>query len=128
MKLLKKILISVLLVIGLFIVLATINKNQIGEFAGIIDRFNPLVPEKELYVKSRTPDTVNSHGIATYIQEAADKNGNKRTIQFNAIQTMTEGIYVKLHTKGAYVEEIEKCEESQVPKKALKELNDLSPN
>ena len=93
--------------------------NQHSEFAGIMDQLNPLVTEGEVYVKTKKPDAVNSYGTATYIQEAVDKNGKKRTVEFNGIGVLKEERYLKLTNKGAHVETYEEVDKNEVPEKAL---------
>ncbi|MGX7417938.1 YxeA family protein [Carnobacterium gallinarum] len=126
MKLLIKI--SIIALLGVVVLggLTLATKKNSGEIAGIVDRFNPFVPKSELYVIAKEPNSVNTYGTSNYIQTAVDKDGNTREIDFNAIQKMTLGIYVKIKNKGAYVEDIEKVELSDIPQKAAEKLAELN--
>ncbi|EPH95436.1 MULTISPECIES: YxeA family protein [unclassified Enterococcus] len=95
------------------------TESQSGELAATIDQVNPLVPKGERYVKTKKPDEVNDYGTATYIQQAADENGNAREIRFNGISVLKEERYLKLYTKGGHVETYEEVDKSEVPEKAL---------
>ncbi|MBF8807947.1 MAG: YxeA family protein [Enterococcus lacertideformus] len=89
------------------------------EFARIMDQLNPLVTKGEVYVKTKKPDEVNSYGVATYIQKAADKNGHERIIEFNGMTVLKESHYLKIKNKGAHVETYEEVDKTSVPKRAL---------
>ena len=93
-----------------------------GELAGVVDRFNPLVSSGEVYVKTKEANAIEDHGVARYIQSAADSNGNIREIEFIAGKELTQGKYLKVFNKGAHVETYEEVAESDVPASALKAL------
>lgn len=99
------------------------SKNSTSEVAEILDQLNPLVPKSELYVKTTTPQSVNSYGTASYQQLAADKNGKTHTIQFNGLKELKTDRYLKLTNKGAHIETYEEVPRDQVPKSALKEID-----
>ncbi|MGC6768489.1 YxeA family protein [Enterococcus sp. LJL51] len=99
--------------------LVLFTRNSSGELAGIVDRFNPLVSEGEVYVKTKEADEINGYGTARYIQKAADENGKTREVDFNAISELTTGKYLKLYNKGAYIETYEEVAREAVPEKAL---------
>ena len=119
----KKLFITLLaggtLIGGALLVIPQLTKNSGGEIAGIIDRFNPLVAEGEVYVKTKKADEVNGYGTATYRQNAVDKDGQTRTIEFSGMSELKVGHYLKLKNKGAYVETYEEVFEAEIPAAAL---------
>ena len=114
-----------LLILGVMVTggLLMFTRNSSGELAGIIDRFNPLVPEGEVFVKTKEADSVNSYGTARYVQLAADKDGKTREVDFNAIEELKTDHYLKLYNKGAYIETYEEVSREDIPEKALSSID-----
>lgn len=104
---------------GAFLITPQLTKNSGGELAGIIDRFNPLIPQGEVYVKTKKADEVNGYGTATYRQTAVDKEGQTRKVEFSGISELKVDRYLKLKNKGAYVETYEEVFEDEIPAAAL---------
>lgn len=116
-------LIGFLAVMGIITFGATVlTKNSSGELAGIIDRFNPIVPKGEVFVKTTKPESVNGYGTAAYKQIAADADGHTRTVEFNGMSELKVDHYLKLTNKGAYVENYEEVAKDEVPPKALSKI------
>ncbi|MBC1520114.1 YxeA family protein [Listeria aquatica] len=96
--------------------------NQSGEMAGIIDRFNPLVKEEAVYVKTSKPVNVDEHGNANYKLTAVNQDGKTRTIEFMAMGELKQDRFLKLSSKGAYVETYEEVPREKLPDKAMEKL------
>lgn len=116
MKTIIKLAAGVLLLLG---GAALFSSHAPNDVAQIIDQLNPLLPTKDLYVKTTTPDFVNDYGTAAYKQMAADQNGDTREIQFSGMSELKTDRYLKLTAKGAHVETYEEVQKVEVPKKAL---------
>ncbi|WP_303218056.1 YxeA family protein [Enterococcus asini] len=116
MKTIIKLAAGVLLLLG---GAALFSSHAPSDVAQVIDQLNPLLPTKDLYVKTTTPDFVNDYGTAAYKQMAADQNGDTREIQFSGMFELKTDRYLKLTAKGAHVETYEEVQKAEVPKKAL---------
>ncbi|MHC5248055.1 YxeA family protein [Enterococcus sp. LJL90] len=112
---------AVIIIIGLG-GLFFFTANSSGEVAAVIDRFNPLVQEGAVYVKTKAADSVNGYGTASYRQSAVDENGKERQIEFTADHELIQERYLKISNKGAYVETYEEVTAEELPVKALQAL------
>ncbi|MCH4056879.1 YxeA family protein [Lapidilactobacillus gannanensis] len=120
MKRFIKVVLGLILVVGVMAGgLALATRNSSGELAGVVDRFNPLVPEKVVYIKTTDPETVNGYGTAHYKQLAADEKGQARTIEFDGLKKFRRNYFMKLKSKGAYVSNYKIMPKEAVPQAAL---------
>ncbi|WP_219375406.1 YxeA family protein [Bacillus mycoides] len=91
-----------------------------------IDRFNPLVKEKDVYVLTKgeaKPDPEHDGKRYFYMLDGVDESGNKNTIKVGmAGKDKYVDSYLKVHVKGKYVYEFEKVQEKEVPEKAKEKL------
>ncbi|MDA2440829.1 YxeA family protein [Bacillus cereus] len=91
-----------------------------------IDRFNPLVKEKDVYVHTEgeaKPDPDHDGKRFYYVLDGVDELGNTNTIKVGmAGKDEYVGSYLKVHTKGKYVYEFEKVQEEKVPEKVKEKL------
>ncbi|MBO0423014.1 hypothetical protein BCR22_04725 [Enterococcus plantarum] len=99
------------------------TQNHSDELSGTIDQLNPLVPEGEVYVKTKKADSINSYGITTYKQQSFDKEGKSKEIIFTADHELQTDRYLKIYNKGAHIETYEEVSEQDIPEKALKQLH-----
>ena len=109
-----------IILIGMYIV--SNGKKQEGEIAGIIDQINPLVKQENSYVKTKKPDKFLEYDRVSYTQNAYNKYGESRDITFTAAKTLKLDKYLKITHKGAHVATYEEVNEMDIPKKALKEI------
>lgn len=116
MKTIIKLAAGVLLLLG---GAALFSSHAPNDVAQVIDQLNPLLPTKDLYVKTTKPESVNGYGTAAYKQMAADQEGHTREIQFSGLSELKTDRYLKLTAKGAHVETYEEVSQAEVPKKAL---------
>ncbi|MGE7621476.1 YxeA family protein [Viridibacillus sp. NPDC096237] len=91
-----------------------------------IDRFNPLVKEKYVYVLTKgeaKPDPKHDGKRYFYMLNGVDKSGNENTIKVGL--SGKDGYpdsYLKVHVKGEYVYGFEKVQEKEVPEKTKEKL------
>ncbi|MCU4959640.1 YxeA family protein [Bacillus cereus] len=91
-----------------------------------VDRFNPLVKEKDVYVFTKgeaKPDPEHDGKRYFYMLNGVDKSGNENTIKVG-ISGKYEyaNSYLKVHVKGKYVYAIKEVQEKEIPKKAKEKL------
>ncbi|MGF1438558.1 YxeA family protein [Bacillus thuringiensis] len=93
---------------------------------GNIDRFNPLVKEKDVYVLTKgeaKPDPEHDGKRYFYELDGVDELGNTNTIKVGVGgKDEYENSYLKVHVKGKYVNTFEKVQEEKVPEKAKEKL------
>ncbi|WP_242213847.1 YxeA family protein [Bacillus cereus group sp. BfR-BA-01383] len=91
-----------------------------------IDRFNPLVKEKDVYVYTEgeaKPDPEHDGKRYYYALDGVDELGNANTIKVGmAGKDEYVNSYLKVHVKGKYVYEFEKVQEEKVPEKVKEKL------
>ncbi|MED1304291.1 hypothetical protein BK704_09550 [[Bacillus thuringiensis] serovar konkukian] len=92
----------------------------------IVDRFNPLVKEKDVYVLTKgeaKPDPDLDGKRYFYMLDGVDESGNENTIKVGmAGKDEYVDSYLKVHVKGKYVYEFKKVEEKEVPEIAKEKL------
>ncbi|WP_242270522.1 YxeA family protein [Bacillus cereus group sp. BfR-BA-01425] len=90
-----------------------------------IDRFNPLVKEKDVYVhaKGKAKPDPEFDKRYYYILNGVDESGNENTIKVgvNRKDEFPDN-YLKVHVKGKYVYKYEEVQEEKVPEKAKEKL------
>ncbi len=91
-----------------------------------IDRFNPLVKEKDVYVHTEgkgKPDPEHEGRRFYYVLNGVDESGNENTIKVgvNGKDEFPDN-YLKVHVKGKYVYKYEEVQEEKVPEKAKEKL------
>ncbi|PEP53904.1 hypothetical protein CN557_08660 [Bacillus wiedmannii] len=91
-----------------------------------IDRFNPLVKEKDVYAlpkEAAKPDPVHDGKRYFYMLNGVDESGNESTIKVGyAGKDEYINSYLKVHIKGRYVYQFEAVQENEVPKKIKEKL------
>ncbi|PHA25530.1 hypothetical protein COI69_09180 [Bacillus cereus] len=91
-----------------------------------VDRFNPLVKEKDVYVLTKgeaKPDPKHNGRRYFYELNGVDTSGNENTVKLGV--SKKDGYsdsYLKAHVKGKYVYEFEKVQEKDIPEKAKEKL------
>ncbi|MGG2063618.1 YxeA family protein [Bacillus sp. S14(2024)] len=119
----KKILLGIIgLIIGLgaFMIVGTGNADE------NIDRLNPFVKEKVVYVLTKgegKPDP-GYPGRYMYILNGVDESGQEGEVKVGtaAKDEFQENTYLKLRAKGKYVFEFKEVQEKDVPEKAKEKL------
>ena len=118
----KKIALVLVIILGMVVVLPSTLKAVVPE-GQLVDRFNPFVKEEDRYVKTADKyGTAKSQGGYDYSQKAVNDSGEAREITFYAGKKLKEKAYLKLDSKGSFVESWEEVTEEEVPEKALSEL------
>lgn len=115
-KSLAILIVFVSLCLGVIIVLST---SGFYEVKAVTDRYNPTVHEKNSYVKTKSPDSVEEHKLRRYKQEAVDKYGNSMKVEFTAPYELKTNHYLKIKHKGTHVYSYEEVKKSEVPNKTL---------
>ncbi|MHA4412039.1 YxeA family protein [Bacillus cereus] len=91
----------------------------------IIDRFNPLVVEKDVYALTKGPAESDPDFPKRfmYVLNGVDESGKEKVIKVGvAGQTEYQDTYIKVRAKGNYVSIFEEVQESKVPEKAKDKL------
>lgn len=114
---------ALIAVSGLIVVGGGLLTSVEGE---AIDKFNPLVKEKDVYVHTEgeaKPDPEHEGRRFYYVLDGVDELGNKNTIKVG-MDGKDEYVnsYLKVHVKGKYVYKFEKVQEEKVPEKAKEKL------
>ncbi|GCF76717.1 hypothetical protein CN445_20730 [Bacillus cereus] len=91
----------------------------------IIDRYNPLVKEKDVYVLTKGPAEPDPDlpRRFMYVLNGVDESGNESEIKVGvAGETEYQDTYIKVRVKGKYVFSLEEVIESDIPEKAKEKL------
>lgn len=87
-----------------------------SELKQLVDRFNPLVAEQDVYVKTANQyGTQQEPGGYLYTQTGINEEEEEVTLSFFAGHQLREDAYLKLATKGKYVSEWEEVAASEIP-------------
>ncbi|HDR8160387.1 MULTISPECIES: YxeA family protein [Bacillus] len=87
-----------------------------------IDRFNPLVKEKDVYVLTKGEAKPDGKRYF-YMLNGVDESGDENTIKVGVSgKDDYPDSYLKVHVKGKYVYKFEKVQEKEVPEKAKEKL------
>ncbi|AWB45544.1 hypothetical protein DCC85_15920 [Paenibacillus sp. CAA11] len=81
----------------------------------VVDRFNPLVPKEDVFVRVNKPAKPDQ-GRFKYELTGYNAEGKKKKVTFTSSIQLPEGTYLKVSAKGAYTENYEKIAEEEVPK------------
>ncbi|CAM4152847.1 MULTISPECIES: YxeA family protein [Bacillus cereus group] len=108
--------------IGLFIVVigvASVSHNE------ITDRYNPLVKEDWLYVKAKESGRLSKIGevAGDYKLTGYYASGEGKDVKFYAPRGLREGAYVKVKTKGEYIETYQEVQPNEIPKEIKEKLD-----
>ncbi|MDZ4619214.1 YxeA family protein [Bacillus cereus] len=94
-----------------------------------IDRFNPLVKEKDVYVHTEgkaKPDPEHEGRRFYYVLDGVDELGNTNTIKVGMPgEDEHVNSYLKVHTKGKFVYGFEEVQEEKVPEKVKEKLKKI---
>ncbi|HHX0170611.1 TPA: YxeA family protein [Staphylococcus aureus] len=110
----------VLLATAVFFVFAT--KNSTSEFAGVIDRYNPIVRWDASYIRTAEPAKKGPHDTGVYRVTGINHEGKTRPLEFLTPKILKEDRYLKIKHKGAYVETYEEVKQDDLPKEVRKRL------
>lgn len=80
----------------------------------VLDRFNPLVPQEDVFVRISQPAEPDN-GRYKYELSGYNAEGKKKKVTFTSSAPLPEGTYLKVHAKGAYTESYKKVTEQEVP-------------
>lgn len=81
----------------------------------VIDRFNPLVPQEDVYVKINDKAEPDNKRFS-YTLTGYNAEGKERKVTFSTSSILKEGTLLKVSAKGAYVEKYEHVEAAEIPK------------
>lgn len=80
----------------------------------VLDRGNPLISQKDVYVQiNKQPEKV-SHRYE-YSLTGYTSDGNEKKVTFTTSATLPKNTYLKVDTKGSYVKKWEKIESHKLP-------------
>lgn len=109
---------SVLVIAG-YIMLLVLSKI---DTSGITDKYNPLVEEKQSYVKTSKAVSKQDAYIRNYSSNGYDMNGNKSRINYTATYDLKLNRYLKINHKGRHVESFEEVDKKEIPKNVLNKI------
>ncbi|MTD40139.1 YxeA family protein [Erwinia sp. CPCC 100877] len=119
----------VLFVAAVLVGLRVYTYRNTSECAAMIDRLNPLVKTKILYVKTSGkyeycyPDAVSKVDNYLYIQTCYTGEGEPRKMKFVSFsKKLHVDRYLKLTVKGQYVLFWEEINQEELPEKAATKL------
>lgn len=99
------------------------TKDDSSELVQLVDRFNPFVPEKKVYVKTSDEyGVLQEHDSYEYTQEGVNEDGQKIKITFWAPQKLKENAYLELDAKGKHVGSYQEVTEQDLPDAVKDEL------
>jgi len=91
----------------------------------IIDRYNPLVIEKDVYALTKEPSEPDPDYPRRfmYMLNGVDESGKESVIKVGITgQHEYQDTYMKVRVKGGYVFSLEEVKESDVPEKAKEKI------
>ena len=93
------------------------SKDRSNDLIQFIDRINPLVPEKPLYIQvDNTKGTPGEGSSYTYEQIAYTEANKKVPVSFYAPTKLKDGAYIELDAKGKYVKTYNEVSKENLPK------------
>ncbi|MHC5227943.1 YxeA family protein [Enterococcus sp. LJL99] len=118
---------TLIFIVGLFVGLKFYTVNNTSESAAIIDLINPIVSEETFYTKTKAeiayeyPDAVSKVENYAYIQECYNQEGQKRVLKFVSFgKKLKTNRFLKLSSKGQYIRSWEEVQESNLPVNMVK--------
>ncbi len=81
----------------------------------ITDRINPLVPKSDIYVQINEEGTPLTPGGYDYTLTGYNESGEKAEVTFYAPGELREDAYLRVYTKGKYVETWEEVQLEEMP-------------
>ncbi|HFK1530196.1 TPA: YxeA family protein [Bacillus cereus] len=89
----------------------------------IIDRYNPLVIEKDVYALTKGPADPDYPRRFMYMLNGVDESGKESVIRVGITGPHEyQDTYIKVRVKGGYVFSLEEVKESDVPEKAKEKI------
>ncbi|WP_276732541.1 YxeA family protein [Bacillus sp. (in: firmicutes)] len=88
----------------------------------ITDRISPLVPRQDLYVQINRDGQHLKPGGTEYTLDGYNKSGEKSEVTFLASGDLRKNAYLKVYTKGKYVETWEEVQYKDLPKNVQSQL------
>lgn len=80
----------------------------------VVDRFNPLISQKEVYVQIDEKPEKISHRYE-YSLTGYTSDDNKKKVTFTTSTTLPKETYLKVYAKGSYVETWEEVKFNKLP-------------
>lgn len=108
--------------IGLIVVLVLIGSLLLVR-TEVTDRFNPLIPKKEVYVQINKPGIHRNPGGYDYTLDGYTESGEKQVVTFYAGGTLRKDAFLKVFTKGKYVKTWEEVQPNELPEKVKNKMN-----
>ncbi|ARV45959.1 hypothetical protein BCV50_13650 [Bacillus subtilis] len=88
----------------------------------ITDRINPLVPRQDLYVQINRDGQHLKPGGTEYTLDGYNQSGEKSEVTFLAGSDLRKNAYLRVYTKGKYVETWEEVQYQDLPKNVQSHL------
>lgn len=93
----------------------------------VTDKLNPLIKEDWVYVKTNESGRLTQVGpsgtAGDFKLTGYYNSGEQREVKFYAPRGLKEGAYLKVKTKGEYIETFEEVTASNVPKDIKEKLD-----
>lgn len=109
-------LLSIFIIVGGLVAASLLFHNE------VTDRFNPLVPKKDVYVQITEKGTPRSPGGYDYTLTGFDESGKERTVTFYAGGELRDSAYLRVDAKGKYIKTWEEVLWEDLPIEVRKKL------
>ncbi|GIN59040.1 YxeA family protein [Lederbergia ruris] len=116
-------LLTIFILVGSLVAASLIFHNE------VTDRFNPLVPRKDIYVQITEKGTPRSPGGFDYTLSGFDESGKERTVTFYAGGELRDLAFLRVDSKGKYIKTWEEVLWEELPDEVREKLeNQASSN
>ncbi|KRG11125.1 YxeA family protein [Lederbergia galactosidilytica] len=115
-------LLTIFIIVGGLVAASLIFHNE------VTDRFNPLVPQKDVYVQIMEKGTPRSQGGYDYTLSGFDESGIERKVTFYAAEELRNSAYLRVDAKGKYIKTWEEVQWEELPNKVSEKLENQAPS
>jgi len=114
-KLISAFFFSIIILSCGYLILCSGIKNHTTDFAQNFNQYNVLAKREPKYIKIKRIATADENGYATYYLKGYDRYSQKHNLEFTSADTFKKGQYLKLDTKGTYVDDYQKISINDMP-------------
>ncbi len=112
----------IILICGYLIICSGI-KNRTSEFAQDFNQYNVLAKREPKYIKINYVTEPDKDGYSTYYLRGYDRYSKAHDLEFTSDDDFKDGQYLKLDTKGSYVDDYQKVSVNGMPYKVYHKLH-----